>query len=161
MHKLLAPLILFSLLITGSAHAELSPAPTFMLPTRSGMITPADLKGKVIYLDFWASWCFPCRKSFPWLNEIQDKYKDQGLVVLGINLDKDRELADKFLQAVPANFIIAFDPEGESASSFKVKGMPSSYLIDRHGNLRARHTGFREDDRNNLEQAVAELLSAK
>ena len=117
-----------------------------------------DLHGRAVYLDFWASWCKPCRKSFPWLNQIQSRYKDKGFTVLAINLDKDKALADKFLAQIPANFTIAYDPEGKSAESFQVQGMPSSYLIDRTGHMRARHIGFREDDKAELEQAVVKLL---
>ncbi|MDH5472413.1 MAG: TlpA family protein disulfide reductase [Gammaproteobacteria bacterium] len=151
--------ITFCLLMNSAAiKAESVKVPDFKLPTATGEITPAQFKGKVLYVDFWASWCKPCKQSFPWLNQLQQQYKDQGLVVIAINLDKERALADKFLQIIPANFIVAFDPEGNSASSFKVKGMPSSYLIDRDGNVQGRHTGFREKDIARLEQSVAKLL---
>ncbi|MDH5571403.1 MAG: TlpA family protein disulfide reductase [Gammaproteobacteria bacterium] len=159
MPHFLASLIILIFIQGGPVRAEPTATPDFLLPTRSGMVSPADLKGKVIYLDFWASWCSPCRKSFPWLNQIQAQYRDQGLVVLGINLDRDRQLADRFLQLIPANFIIAFDPEGRSADSFAIRGMPSSFLIDRNGYLHSKHTGFRERDKNGREQAIAQLLS--
>ena len=157
--KRLMPGILFGLLLTiTSAYAEYPKIPEFQLPTATGNIQPADLKGKVIYIDFWASWCQPCKQSFPWLNKMQAKYKDKGFEIVAINLDKDKELADKFLAAIPASFTVAFDAEGGSAEKFNVKGMPSSYLIDRKGFMRARHLGFREKDRDSLENAIQDLL---
>jgi thiol-disulfide isomerase/thioredoxin len=112
----------------------------------------------VVYVDFWASWCKPCKQSFPFLNDLQQRYRKNGLVVLAINLDKDPEQARQFLQHIPARFTVAFDQQGVTAQSFHVQGMPSSYLIDRKGNIRARHIGFREEDKDKLEQAVASLL---
>lgn len=141
-----------------SALAEKTKTPDFKLPTANGEVTPAQFKGKVVYVDFWASWCKPCKKSFPWLNQLQQKYKDQGLVVLAINLDKEKHLADAFLEKIPSNFIVAFDPEGDTAKSFNIKGMPSSYLIDRNGYVIGRHSGFREKDTANLEKGVVNAL---
>ena len=154
--KYMTFLVLCSLSV--SVLAGKTRVPDFKLPTANGEVTPAQFKGKVVYVDFWASWCKPCKKSFPWLNQLQQKYKDQGLVVLAINLDKEKYLADAFLEKIPANFIVAFDAEGETAKSFNIKGMPSSYLIDRNGFVMGRHSGFREKDTANLEQGVINLL---
>ena len=159
MKHILITIGLALLAITSTSFADYPMVPDFKLATDSGHIQPANLSGKIVYIDFWASWCKPCRKSFPWLNDIQSRYKDKGFTVLAINLDKDKALADKFLAQIPASFTIAYDPEGKSAESFQVQGMPSSYLIDRSGHLRARHIGFREDDKAELEQAVVKLLN--
>ena len=145
-------------LFTSAAQAEYPKVPEFTLPTQNGEVSPSSFRDKVVYIDFWASWCKPCKQSFPFLNEMQDRYKDSGLEILAINLDKDHELATKFLQHIPPHFTVAFDEQGNTAGSFHVQGMPSSYLIDRKGNIRARHIGFREEDRAKLEQAVASLL---
>ncbi len=145
-------------LLAGSAQAEFPKIPKFTLPTQSGKVSPATMQGKVVYVDFWASWCKPCKKSFPFLNQLQQRYQDKGLVVLAINLDKDPKEADRFLQHIPAGFTIAFDQQGDTAQQFHVQGMPSSYLVDRKGNIRVRHIGFREEDKVKLEQAVASLL---
>lgn len=158
MKHVLITLALALLAISNTSHADHPSVPDFKLATDSGFIESASISGEVVYIDFWASWCKPCQKSFPWLNQIQDKYEDKGFRVLAINLDKDKALADKFLAQIPANFTIAYDPEGKSAESFQVQGMPSSYLVDRTGHLRARHIGFREDDKAELEQAVVKLL---
>ncbi|MCW9014758.1 MAG: TlpA family protein disulfide reductase [Gammaproteobacteria bacterium] len=161
MKRLLIIIVSFFLLSFNMAYAEFPKAPDLLLETTDGSIQLSSLKGKIVYLDFWASWCKPCKKSFPWLNEIKYLYKDQGLEVLAINLDKDRAAANKFLQQMPANFPVAFDANGKSAASFQVTGMPSSYLIDRKGFIRERHIGFRVKDIRKKEQAIEKLLAEK
>lgn len=151
----------FGLLICGlvtlsAAYAE--PAPPFTLPTDSGDVQLSDLHGKVVYLDFWATWCAPCRKSFPWFNEIMSRYKDRGLVIVAVNMDKDRADVEKFLKKYPANFTIAYDPEGDVATKYNVIGMPSSYLIGRDGEIALSHVGFREKDKSPLESAIKSLF---
>src|SRR6185436_12894357 len=101
------------------------------------------LRGKVVLLDFWASWCEPCRHSFPWLNEMQAKYAGRGLVVIGVNVDRERAAADRFLHDVPAQFRIVYDPEGALASRYDLPGMPVSYVIGANGEIVERHLGFR------------------
>ncbi len=133
-------------------------APSLQLPSAQGPIDLQQFRGKVVYLDFWASWCKPCRKSFPFMNALQDKYGPQGLQVIAVNLDRDRKQVDKFLAAYPARFLIAYDPEGEAARRYRVKGMPSSYLIDATGQIRARHIGFRDRDKAGLEAQIKQLI---
>ncbi|WP_022939823.1 TlpA disulfide reductase family protein [Psychromonas hadalis] len=108
----------------------------------AGWLNEFDLnqyKNKVVYLDFWASWCGPCRKLFPWLNKMQEKYKDDGLVVIGINLDRDKKMADRFLTKLPANFLLYSDPTGELGEKYKLQGMPSSFIFDGTGQLSITH----------------------
>lgn len=111
-------------------------------------------QGKVVYLDFWASWCGPCKQSFPWMNEMQDKYQSQGFEVVAINLDAKQADADRFLGKVPARFIVAFDQKGESARQIGVKGMPTSLLIGRDGKLIHQHAGFNGEGSQKLEQLI-------
>jgi peroxiredoxin len=92
------------------------------------------------------------------MNDLQQRFGNQGLVVVAVNVDKSRELSDKFLQSVPAQFTIAYDPEGKTASAFHVKGMPSSYLIDRQGRIHSSHIGFRDDNTASMEAAITSLL---
>ena len=120
-----------------------------------------QMVGKVVYLDFWASWCTPCRKSFPWMNAMQKQYGKYGFEVVAINLDEDRELANQFLKQTPANFTIAFDPTGQTAESYSVDVMPSSFLIDRKGEPVAIHKGFRKVDSAALEKEIRQLLARK
>lgn len=135
-------------------------APEIELPGASVATSLAALKGKVVYVDFWASWCGPCRQSFPWMNEMQKKYGAQGLQVVGINLDAKRTDADRFLAEVPATFALAFDPKGDQARKAGVKGMPTALLIGADGKVVTLHQGFREQDRSELEAQVVAALAA-
>jgi thiol-disulfide isomerase/thioredoxin len=141
--------------------ADPLPAPPLILPSEHGQMDLATLKGRVVYLDFWASWCGPCRKSFPWMSDMQARYGSQGLTIVAVNLDQDHALAAKFLAAYPPGFTVAFDPKGATAERYDVKGMPSSYLIDRAGRIQARHIGFREQDAAALEQEIRALLKSE
>jgi thiol-disulfide isomerase/thioredoxin len=119
----------------------------------------APIEGRVVWVDFWASWCVPCRRSFPWLNSMHRKYGPDGLQIIAVNLDKDRALADKFLAEVPAEFALRFDAAGELAKHYGVQAMPSSYLIDAEGNVLATHAGFRTADAADYEQAITDALA--
>ena len=119
----------------------------------------SDYKGDVIYLDFWATWCPPCRKSFPWMEEMHQKYSDLGFKVIAISTDVKRSVIDQFLKDLTTNFIIAHEPTGEAASKFKVTGMPNSYLIDRKGNIRLKHAGFNSKDKSKLEAEIKKLIA--
>jgi thiol-disulfide isomerase/thioredoxin len=116
-------------------------------------------RGEVVYLDFWASWCGPCRKSFPWMNQIEVKYKDQGFSVISVNLDANKTLATKFLNEVPASFTVIYDPKGKIAKHFKIQGMPSSMLIGRDGKIKSRHTGFFTNKIPLYQQEIEKLLA--
>jgi cytochrome c biogenesis protein CcmG, thiol:disulfide interchange protein DsbE len=136
-------------------------APAFELPGSSGSVSSASLKGKVVYVDFWASWCGPCKQSFPWLNEMQSKYGAKGFQVVGINVDAKTTEAKTFLTEVPAKFTVAFDDKGVTPKQFGIKGMPSSVLLDANGKVISQHTGFREADKAQLEQAIQQALNIK
>lgn len=150
-------------LVVGSSYAAAIDkgvtAPAIAAVDANGRsVDVAILRGKVIYLDFWASWCAPCRRSFPWMNAMQEKYGAKGLVVIGINVDRKRADADRFLAQVPAQFAVAYDPEGNTPKTYAIKGMPSSVLIDREGRVIATHTGFRDEDREMLETEIRAVL---
>lgn len=120
-----------------------------------------SLRGRVVYLDFWASWCGPCRQSFPWMEAMKSTYGAQGLEIITVNLDRDRADADRFLKQFHPTFDLRFDPKGELAEQYKVQGMPSSVLIDRHGVTRFMHVGFRPVDGAIYEAQLRELLAEK
>ncbi len=133
------------------------PAVNFL--TADGSESLASLKGSVVYIDFWASWCVPCRISFPWMNAMQEKYADRGLRIISVNLDQEASLADQFLQNHPAGFTVSFDPQGLLAEKFKVVGMPTALLIGRDGIVRSRHIGFRNDKKHHYESALIAALA--
>ncbi|WP_286233885.1 TlpA family protein disulfide reductase [Thalassotalea sediminis] len=118
----------------------------------------AQLKGKVVLIDFWASWCIPCKDSFPWLNNIQSKYKAKNFTVLSVNLDADKSNATAFLKLLPATFPVFYDPKGKVAKAFKLKGMPSSILLDRDGKIVSRHVGFNDIKKQQYEKEIITLL---
>ena len=115
-------------------------------------------RGKVVVVDFWASGCVPCRRSFPWMNEMQDKYGDEGLVIIGVNMDAGKGEAEQFLADYPADFEIVYDPEGVLARDFDVIAMPSSYVFDRDGNQVTRHLGFKVRNQADYESLIVETL---
>lgn len=114
--------------------------------------------GKVLYVDFWASWCSPCAQSFSFMNVLDRELRDRGLHVLGINLDEKADDARSFLAKHPASFTVAFDAGGQCPEEFGVQAMPSSYLIDREGNVRHVHLGFRRGEAEKLRGLVEQLL---
>jgi thiol-disulfide isomerase/thioredoxin len=117
-------------------------------------------RGKVVLVDFWASWCAPCRQSVPWLNDMHAKYRDRGLVVIGVNVDRERAEAQRFLKQIPADFEIVYDPDGSLAARYQVPGMPSSYLFGRDGQPAGAHIGFRNGTREEREAELERLLSS-
>jgi cytochrome c biogenesis protein CcmG/thiol:disulfide interchange protein DsbE len=117
------------------------------------------IEGRVVWVDFWASWCVPCRRSFPWLNAMQAKHGPEGLQIIAVNLDKDRALADRFLAEVPAQFALHFDPSAALAKEFGVQAMPSSFLIDADGNVLAMHSGFKTADAADYERTIEAALA--
>lgn len=118
----------------------------------------AAYKGKVVYIDFWASWCSPCRQSFPWMKELQAAKGKDGLVIIAVNVDQEKNLADTFLAEFSPNFKIVFDPAGQLATEFKVAGMPSAYIIDRDGKPRFKHIGYHHEKRSQYAQEIQTLL---
>ena len=137
------------------------PAPDVDLPDSAVAQKLSDLKGKVVYVDFWASWCGPCKQSFPWMNEMQRKYGGKGLQIVAINVDAKRADADKFLAQNTTAFALAFDSKGEAPKRFGVKGMPTSALIDADGKVLYVHQGFRLEERAELEARLAAAVGSK
>jgi cytochrome c biogenesis protein CcmG/thiol:disulfide interchange protein DsbE len=125
----------------------------------SGILDLGDNKGKVVVVDFWASWCVPCRRSIPWLNKMQEKYRDQGLVIIGVNEDTSEADFDEFLKNYPAHFKTIRDAEGSLARKFDVVAMPSSYILDRDGNVVVRHLGFKVRSMDDYEAAIRNVLT--
>jgi thiol-disulfide isomerase/thioredoxin len=148
-------------LSTAMASETGSKAPACALTELGGSqaINLQQFLGKVVYVDFWASWCGPCAKSFPFLNDMHGKFKDQGLQIVGVNLDENPDDAKAFLAKYPASFTVVADKEEQCAKSFEVKAMPSSYVIDRKGIVRKIHLGFRAGEAEELKVLVEQLLA--
>jgi len=127
-------------------------------PVDVGGLDLRPYAGKVVVVDFWASWCQPCRRSFPWLNEMTSRYGDRGLVVLAVNTDTEASDADRFLREVPARFPIIRDPAGQLANHYHLPGMPVSLIFGTSGQLLRTHVGFREADRSTREAELTHLL---
>lgn len=115
-------------------------------------------RGRVVVVDFWASWCKPCRQSIPWLNALKRRYAGQGLVIIGVNVDADRAEAERFRREVPIEFDVIYDSDGALATHFGVEAMPSSFVFDRSGQLAHRLLGFREARRDEHESRLRTLL---
>lgn len=136
-------------------------SPEFDLPGRIGNIKLNDFKGKTVYLDFWASWCGPCKQSFPWMNDMQSRYAGKGLRVVSINVDQKTDDAKTFLNDNPARFDVAFDPAGKMPRTYAIKGMPTSVLIGPDGKVLMVHSGFKDEHREELERQIKQALNTK
>lgn len=158
-HHVTMPTLFFVLLtLSNAARSGFPLAPDFTLPTQDNPIQLSKLQAKLVYVDFWASWCRPCKSSFPWMISMKEKYKDQGFEIVAINLDKDKTLAYEFIKTQAVNFPIAFDPQAIVAEKYGIEGMPSSYLVDVDGRLRLRYTGFWIKSKDEKEQMIKTLL---
>ena len=124
-----------------------------------GLAEVQKIKGQYIYIDYWASWCGPCRQSFPWMNALQAKLGPKGLKVVAVNVDAKRADADKFLSHTPAQFTIAYDPQGESAKKLAIKTMPTSMLVSPEGRVLFVHSGFRAEETLQLEARISAALA--
>jgi len=135
-------------------------APAVQLPQLSsaGEVSLESLRGKVVYLDFWASWCGPCRISFPQLEQLRNELGPDGFEVLAINVDEVEADARRFLSEVPVSYLVVRDSEGITPGTYGILGMPTGYLIDRQGIVREIHQGFRKSDGAQLRAAIVELL---
>lgn len=140
-------IMLTAALLLGSiaAAADVSgPAPDFTLKSRSGEnIKLSDLRGNVVMINFWASWCGPCRQEMPHLETLSKEYADYGFTLLGVNVDEKQELAEKLLAQIPVSFPILFDPTSSVSKLYNVDAMPTTILVDRDGNLRHLHRAYR------------------
>lgn len=126
-----------------AAEAINVPAPDFTLESRSGEnLRLQDHRGEVVMLNFWASWCGPCRQEMPLMDELYSQYKDLGFTILAVNVDENRDEAHRFLDKVPVNYPILYDPESSVSELYEVQAMPTTVMIDRNGNARYLHYGY-------------------
>ncbi len=162
MKKLLLSTLIF--LATASlANAAQEGQPTPQCPSAlTGNAEKLDLnayKGKVILIDFWATWCPPCKKSMPFFNSLRNEHVKNGFEIVAINVDENSEEAKQFLASNAVDYVTAFDPKGDCPAKFDVQAMPSTYLVDKTGKIRKIHLGFRDEDKDMISAQVSALLA--
>jgi peroxiredoxin len=135
------------------------PAPQFTLAARGGrQVSLAQYRGQVVMINFWASWCGPCRQEFPLLESIYKRYNKLGFTLLGVNVEPDSKAADEWLKETPVSFPILYDKESKVSKLYEVAGMPSTVIIDRGGKLRVLHQGYKPGDENEYLDNIRSLV---
>lgn len=149
-----------TLLVGQLSAAPLSgPAPDFTLKSRGGKnIKLSELRGQVVMVNFWASWCGPCRQEMPLLDQLYQRYQPMGFTLLGVNVEEDSGAANKVLQEIPVSFPILYDSRNEVSKSYRVGAMPSTVLIDRDGKMRYLHKGYQSGYEDEYQQQIRELI---
>jgi thiol-disulfide isomerase/thioredoxin len=136
-----------------------SPAPVFTLASNGGgPLSLSQYKGQVVMINFWASWCGPCRQEMPLLESIYKKYRQMGFTLLGVNVEPDTQAANEWLKQTPVSFPILYDKDSKVSKLYEVAGMPSTVLIDRSGKLRMLHRGYKSGDENEYLDSIRALI---
>jgi thiol-disulfide isomerase/thioredoxin len=139
--------------------APTGPAPSFQLASMAGKnVSLSQYKGQVVMINFWASWCGPCRTEMPILEKLHTKYKPMGFTMIGVNVEPDSTLAANWLKATPVTFPILFDTKSEVSKAYSVAGMPSTVIVDRKGNMRWLHRGYKPGDENQYLDQIRALV---
>jgi len=145
--------------ISSAGIKQAGPAPQFTLNARGGKaINLAQYKGQVVMINFWATWCGPCRQEMPLLESIYKKYNKMGFTLLGVNVEPDSKPAEDWLKATPVSFPILFDTKSEVSKMYEVSGMPSTVIVDRKGNVRVIHHGYKPGDENEYQDNIRKLV---
>ena len=151
--------LLLALPLSAAAVEEPVQAGDFTLKSAAGSnIRLSEYRGQVVMLNFWASWCGPCRQEFPHLDNLQQKYSDLGFTVFGVNVEQDRASADKVLRDIPVTFPILFDDENVVSEQYGVDAMPMTLLVDRDGRVRHLHRGYKPGYEDKYEEQVRSLI---
>jgi thiol-disulfide isomerase/thioredoxin len=155
-------LLSFALLASGLCLATeplSGPAPDFTLKSRDGKnVRLSDLRGQVVMLNFWASWCGPCRQEMPLLDDMAKRYGRAGFTLLGVNVEQDSAAGEKYLQDTPVGFPILWDPTSLVSKLYNIDAMPSTVMIDRDGNMRYLHRGYKPGYENDYKKQIKELI---
>jgi thiol-disulfide isomerase/thioredoxin len=138
-------------------------APAFRAPSLdgAGTVSLEELRGKVVFVDFWASWCAPCQKSMPQLDALRKEFPPDRFALIGVNVDRDAAAAKKLLGKRPVGYPSASDPEGTLPARFGLETMPTAYLIDGNGVIRYVHRGFRDGDIETVREKIRALLAGR
>ncbi len=161
--KIIPALVVGGMLVTSvSASSGSGAAPNFTLNSRNGdVVSLADLKGQVVMINFWATWCGPCRQEMPLLDALYKRYNRMGFTLLGVNVEEDSSGADKWLADTPVTFPILYDTKNQVSKLYDITAMPSTVLVDRQGNVRFLHRGYKPGDENDYQNAIRELIREK
>jgi peroxiredoxin len=148
-----------TLAVSSLVGASSALAPPFALPSRSGDVVSLDkLKGQVVMLNFWASWCGPCRQEMPLLDQMHKRYSALGFTMIGVNVEANTQDAEKWLSQTPVTFPVLFDKENKVSKMYDVNAMPSTVFIDRKGNVRYLHRGYKPGDESEYLNQIRALL---
>ncbi len=141
------------------AAAPSGPAPQFTLPSKAGSdVSLAQYKGQVVMINFWASWCGPCRQEMPLLEDIYKKYNKLGFTLIGVNVEPDSKAADDWLKQTPVSFPVLYDKDSKVSRLYNVSGMPTTVIIDRKGNLRYTHVSYKSGDESEYLNTVRAMI---
>jgi len=154
-------ILLFWMALTPLVYAVTAtgPAENFTLKSAQGNnIRLSEFRGQVVLINFWASWCGPCRQEMPKLENLHQKYQNLGFTVFGVNVEQDRKMADKILRDIPVTFPILFDDENQVSQLYDVDAMPVTVLVDRSGDIRHLHRGYKPGYENTYEQQIRSLI---
>ena len=136
-----------------------TPASEFSLSSLAGQpVTLSQFKGNVVLVNFWATWCGPCQQEMPLLDQMYKKYKPAGFTLLGVNVDKEAPAVKELLARKPVSFPVLLDPQNSVSRAYNVADMPSSVIIDRKGNVRYIHRGYRPGDENEYQDRIRQLI---
>jgi peroxiredoxin len=148
-----------ALVVSSLVGASSSLAPTFTLPSRAGdTVSLEQFKGKVVMLNFWASWCGPCRTEMPLLEQMHKRYSALGFSMVGVNVEANTKDAERWLQETPVSFPVLFDRDSKVSKLYDVSAMPSTVFIDRKGNVRYLHRGYKAGDEGEYLNQIRALL---
>jgi len=160
MRKTIAAIVTaLAISLAAATTTPTGPAPAFTLASRAGQeVSLAQYKGQVVMINFWASWCGPCRQEMPLLESIYKKYNKMGFTMLGVNVEPDSNAANEWLKATPVSFPILYDRDSKVSKLYDVAGMPSTVIIDRSGKLRVLHRGYKPGDENEYLDSIRSLI---
>jgi len=158
-HWFRATAIASTAIVSSLVGASSAIAPSFSLPSRSGdSVSLEQLKGQVVMLNFWASWCGPCRQEMPLLDQMHKRYSSLGFTLLGVNVEANTKDAERWLAETPVSFPVLFDKESKVSKLYDVNAMPSTVFIDRKGNVRYLHRGYKPGDESEYLNQIRALL---
>lgn len=159
--KTVISILVFFVLFPLSAHSSQigSPAPLFILKDSEGRnVSLADYKGKVVFLDFWAPWCLPCKEELPALEGLYRKYNREGLEIIAVAVESTGKSVSRFLQRIAVSYPVVLDSKGAASEAYRCSHMPTGYIIGRDGVIRYIHKGFGKDFLPMYEKEIVELL---